>query len=114
MRRVEKPWGFELIWAETRAYAGKILHIYAGHCLSRQFHRTKEETLLVLQGELELEIGSKPPYTRRLLRAQETAHIPPGMVHRLIARSEVELAEVSTPELDDVVRLEDRYGRNGS
>lgn len=111
MRRVEKPWGYELIWAQTRSYVGKILHINTGHSLSRQYHKVKEETLLVLSGEVEIELGQGDNLERRQLSARDVVHIPPGTVHRLTARTEVELAEVSTTELDDVVRLEDRYGR---
>jgi mannose-6-phosphate isomerase len=111
MRRVEKPWGHEIIWAHTNAYVGKILHINAGHSLSRQFHRVKDETLLILSGVLDVEIGEGPSSKKLRLLPQETLHIIPGTIHRLSAQVDTEIAEVSTPELDDVVRLEDRYGR---
>lgn len=113
MRRVDKPWGHELIWAETSRYVGKVLHIVAGERLSRQYHRVKEETLLVQSGEMELEIGPAPEVRSVRLRPGDTFHITPGLVHRMIAITDVEVIEVSTPELDDVVRLEDEYGRAG-
>lgn len=111
MRRVDKPWGYELIWAETKHYVGKVLHIVAGERLSRQFHRVKEETLLVRSGEMDLEIGPAPESRTIRLRAGDSFHITPGMIHRMVAITDVEVVEVSTPELDDVVRLEDAYGR---
>lgn len=111
MRRVEKPWGYELIWAETSRYVGKVLHIRAGERLSRQFHRVKEETLLVQSGEMDLEVGPAPEARTLRLHPGETFHITPGLVHRMIAITDVDVIEVSTPELDDVVRLEDAYGR---
>ena len=114
MRRVEKPWGHELIWAETPRYVGKILHITAGQRLSRQYHERKDETFLVQVGEMDLEIGDGA--TRRTIRMRpaEAFHCPPGTIHRMIAVTDVDVIEVSTPELDDVVRLDDRYGRAGS
>src|SRR5262245_9850779 len=114
MRRVDKPWGYELIWAETARYVGKILHIKAGERLSRQYHRVKEETLLVQEGEMLLEIGPKDQAMERRLTKGDSFHVAPGTIHRMIAVSDVDLVEVSTPELDDVVRLEDVYGREGS
>jgi mannose-6-phosphate isomerase-like protein (cupin superfamily) len=114
MRRVEKPWGHELIWAETPRYVGKILHIAAGQRLSRQYHERKDETFLVQVGEMDLEIGDGA--TRRTIRMRpaEAFHCPPGTIHRMIAVTDVDVIEVSTPELDDVVRLEDAYGREGT
>ncbi len=113
MRRVEKPWGYELIWAETARYVGKVLHIRAGERLSRQYHRVKDETLLVQTGEMDLEVG--PPADARTVRMRpgDTFHVVPGTIHRMIAVGDVDVVEVSTPELDDVVRLEDAYGREG-
>jgi mannose-6-phosphate isomerase len=111
MHRVEKPWGHEIIWAHTKAYVGKTLHINAGHSLSRQYHRVKDETLLIVSGVLDVEIGSGEKLRRFRLYPQETLHITPGTIHRLSAQIDTEVTEVSTPELDDVVRLEDRYGR---
>ena len=114
MRRVEKPWGYEVIWAETPLYVGKILHIAAGQRLSRQYHNKKDETFLVQTGEMDLEIGDGD--TRRTLRMRPTDsfHCPPGTIHRMVAVTDVDVIEVSTPELDDVVRLEDAYGREGT
>lgn len=114
-RRVEKPWGFEIIWAHTDRYVGKILHINAGHRLSYQFHREKEETIYVLSGSLRLHfaLGDEEPQVRDLEQGS-VFHVKPGTRHRFEAVEEVELLEASTPELDDVVRLEDAYGRAGA
>jgi quercetin dioxygenase-like cupin family protein len=113
MRRVEKPWGYELIWAETPRYVGKVLHIAAGQRLSRQYHRAKDETFLVQTGEMDLEIGVGAERRTLRMRAGESFHCVPGTVHRMVAVTDVDIVEVSTPELDDVVRLEDAYGREG-
>jgi quercetin dioxygenase-like cupin family protein len=111
-RRVPKPWGYELIWAEGERYVGKILHIEHGQQLSFQYHRQKEETIYVFSGVLELQvaIGDGPRQTVRLDPGQ-SFHIPPGLRHRMTAIETCDVLEASTPELDDVVRLEDRYGR---
>lgn len=114
MKRVEKPWGYELIWAHTDRYVGKLLHIEPGHSLSRQYHVQKDETILVIEGELVLEIGPSDAAERRVLGRHDTYRVVPGTIHRFIAEKSVDLMEVSTPELDDVVRLEDRYGRQGT
>ncbi len=114
MRRVEKPWGYELIWAETSRYVGKILHIDAGQRLSRQYHNKKEETFLVQNGEMDLEIGQGDDVKTLRLKHMESFHCVPLTVHRMIAVTDVDVLEVSTPELDDVVRLEDAYGRKGT
>ena len=112
--RVDKPWGYELIWARTDRYAGKILHITAGEALSLQYHRRKDETLLVLAGTLEVTLGEREDaLTTELLGPGDRVHVWPGRVHRLAARTDCEVLEVSTAELDDVVRLADRYGRTG-
>ena len=112
MRIVDKPWGHEEIWAETARYAGKFLIIRAGEELSRQYHEKKEETVCVLTGRLRLEIGARPNVEVRYLDPGEAFHVAPGTVHRFAADDvDVRLVEVSTPELDDVVRLEDRYTR---
>ncbi|MBI5501161.1 MAG: cupin [Deltaproteobacteria bacterium] len=113
-RRVEKPWGHEIIFAHTERYVGKILHLEKGHKLSRQFHRVKDESLTVLHGILGLELGAPPDVERRLVREGDVFHIPPLTVHRFVAVESCDLIEVSTPELDDVVRLEDEYGRAGT
>jgi quercetin dioxygenase-like cupin family protein len=114
MRHVEKPWGHELVWAETDRYAGKILHIRAGQRLSRQYHRVKEETLMVQVGEMDLELGPPTAVETRRLKAGDVFHVAPGTIHRMIGVTDVEVLEASTAELDDVVRLEDVYGRKGS
>ena len=114
-RRLEKPWGYELIWAETSQYVGKILHIERGGQLSYQYHQRKVETLHVLAGRIELEVAAAdgPRQTVRLEPGQ-SVHLPAGMRHRLTAIETADVLEASTPELDDVVRLEDRYGRAGT
>ncbi|MCB9728336.1 MAG: cupin domain-containing protein [Deltaproteobacteria bacterium] len=116
MRRVDKPWGHEIIWAETDRYAGKLLHIAAGHALSLQYHERKAESIYVLSGRLHLHHASAPgePVSVRVVEAGDAFDIVPGMLHRFEAREPVVLVEVSTPELDDVVRLDDRYGREGT
>jgi mannose-6-phosphate isomerase-like protein (cupin superfamily) len=114
MRRVDKPWGYEVIWAETDRYVGKLLHIAAGHKLSRQYHERKDETFFVQAGEMVLELGRPPNVERRTLRQNEAFHCTPGTVHRMVAEKDVDVIEVSTPDLDDVVRLEDAYGREGT
>jgi mannose-6-phosphate isomerase-like protein (cupin superfamily) len=113
-RRVEKPWGYELIWAHTDRYAGKILVIETGKRLSLQYHRTKDESIFVLQGRLCLELeGEDGRVEEHELGPGEHRRIPVGRRHRFSARERVELVEVSTPELDDVVRLQDDFGRGG-
>lgn len=109
---VDKPWGHELIWAKTKQYVGKILHIRAGEALSLQYHRVKDETIMVLRGRMQLQFfhDGEAPRTQELA-INEPFHITPGLRHRMIAVEDTDVLEVSTPELDDVVRLEDRYGR---
>jgi mannose-6-phosphate isomerase-like protein (cupin superfamily) len=109
--RVEKPWGYELIWAVTDRYAGKILHIEPGHVLSLQYHERKDETIFVLRGEIVFRVQIGEQLTERRMKEGERYHITPGTVHQMEAVVSSDLLEVSTPELDDVVRLEDRYGR---
>lgn len=110
--RVEKPWGHEMIWARTDQYVGKILHIRAGEALSLQYHEVKDETIMVLTGRMRLQhfVEGEAPREQELV-AREPFHIPVGMRHRMIAIEDTDVLEVSTTELDDVVRLEDRYGR---
>src|SRR5262249_25450277 len=106
------PWGHELIWARTGRYVGKILHVRAGESLSLQYHRVKDETLRVLSGLLSLEVGeagTEPEIVR--LGPGDGWHLAPGTRHGMTAIEDTDVLEVSTPELDDVVRLEDRYGR---
>jgi mannose-6-phosphate isomerase len=112
---VPKPWGHELIWAKTERYVGKILHIRAGESLSLQYHLVKDETVMVLTGRMQFVYfadGEEP--RSRELSPGEPFHVTPGLRHRMIAIEDTDVLEVSTPELDDVVRLEDRYGRTGS
>jgi len=113
VRRVEKPWGYELIFAHTDRYVGKVLHIEPGEALSLQFHQHKDETFFVAQGEIELEVRSGEQWSRHPLVQGESYHVSPGTIHRMVAGPRgCDLFEVSTPELEDVVRLEDRYGRS--
>ena len=114
VHRVPKPWGYELIFAKTARYVGKILHVNKGETLSLQYHNVKEETLFVVRGELKLTIESDGDRRVLPLREGESFHIPPRLIHRMEAVVDTDVAEVSTPELDDVVRLEDRYGREGT
>jgi mannose-6-phosphate isomerase len=111
---ISKPWGWEKLWAHTDKYVGKLLHIKEGRQLSRQYHEYKEETIYVLKGTLTLEIGQGKNMITKKLTPGSIYHIVPGTIHRFCAlkdRPPVELVEVSTPELDDVVRLEDDYNR---
>jgi len=114
IQNVPKPWGYELIYAKTSRYVGKILHINRGESLSLQYHEKKEETLYVVTGELQLTVEWEGDRRDLRLRTGEAFHIPPRMIHRMEAVTDVDVAEVSTTELDDVVRLEDRYGRAGT
>jgi mannose-6-phosphate isomerase len=111
MRRVEKPWGYELIWAETDRYVGKVLHVNAGQRLSLQYHRVKDETIHLWSGRLQLVVDEGQGLTEREMAQGESYHIQPGTKHRMIAITDCDILEASTPELDDVVRLEDVYGR---
>jgi mannose-6-phosphate isomerase len=112
MRKVEKPWGYELIWAEAKTYVGKVIHINRGERLSLQYHREKEETILLSCGHMQLE-HYRDGEPRQILEMKpgDAFHIPPGLRHRMIAVEDCDVFEVSTPHLEDVVRLEDRYGR---
>lgn len=110
--RVEKPWGHELIWAHTARYVGKILHIKAGHALSLQYHLQKDETVYMLAGRMRFQTGAEGEDLREsVLGPGEAFHITPLLRHRMIAETDCDVLEASTPELQDVVRLEDRYGR---
>ncbi|HEY6809100.1 MAG TPA: cupin domain-containing protein [Gemmatimonadales bacterium] len=109
--RVEKPWGHELIWARTDRYVGKILHIEPGHVLSLQYHTKKDETIHVLSGEIILRIKEGERLVERRMRPGASFHIAPPTVHQFEAVVASDLLEASTPEIDDVVRLQDRYGR---
>jgi len=110
--RVNKPWGYELIWARTERYAGKILYLRKDEALSLQYHQVKDETIRILRGRLRLLTAAEDDGpAERILEPGDGAHIPPGLRHRMEALEDCEILEVSTPELDDVVRLDDRYGR---
>ena len=111
-RRIDKPWGYELIWAETDEYVGKILHVLAGEALSLQYHKVKDETFFLLEGQLLLQVGLSIDdiIEYRMLEGQ-SFHMRSQTIHRMIAETDCDILEVSTPHLDDIVRLEDRYGR---
>lgn len=112
IRRIDKPWGYELIWARSERYVGKILHVDRGETLSLQYHETKEETLYLIRGLVRLTLRSDRDERIIEMHQGEAFHIPPRLIHRIEALEDSDLAEVSTTELDDVVRLEDRYGRD--
>lgn len=115
IKRVEKPWGYELIFAKTGQYVGKILHINKGHQLSLQYHREKEETIFLQSGRMKFQFEESPGKLVEIdLRPGEAHHIPPQRQHRMIAVEDCDIFEVSTPQLDDVVRIEDSYGRKGT
>jgi mannose-6-phosphate isomerase-like protein (cupin superfamily) len=116
IRRVEKPWGYELIWALTDVYCGKVLFVREGHSLSLQFHREKDESWLVQSGRAKLELGAvgETVLHEEVVGAGAAFHYAPGTVHRVTALEDTTILEVSTPHLEDVVRLEDAYGREGT
>ena len=116
-KRVEKPWGHELWWARTERYVGKILHLKQGESLSLQYHNVKDETILLQSGRLLFETraaGDSGELQRLELEPGDVVHITPGTLHRMTGLLDCDILEVSTPELDDVVRLVDRYGRAGT
>ena len=113
-RRVEKPWGYELIWAHTDRYVGKLLHVNSGHQLSLQYHHQKDETVHVQSGTLMLMVDEGAGLLEREMGPGESYRIVPGVRHRMVALTDCDVLEASTPELDDVVRLEDAYGREGT
>jgi len=112
--RVEKPWGYELHWAKTERYVGKVIHINKGHALSLQYHNLKDETVYVFSGKLLFEIEENGKLVSREMLPGEAAHVTPTTVHRMTALEDTDVLEASTPELHDVVRIEDRYGRTGN
>ena len=116
VRRVDKPWGHELIWALTDVYCGKVLFVRAGHSLSLQFHREKDESWFVQSGRAKLELGDagQAALVEEVVGSGAAFHYRPGTVHRVTALEDTTILEVSTPHLDDVVRLEDAYGREGT
>ena len=110
--RVDKPWGYELRWAITDRYLGKVLHLNKGEALSLQYHEQKDECQYVIKGSLDIELGDAGgELTIRRMSPGDTLHITPGTRHRLTAIEDTDIFEVSTAEIDDVIRLEDRYGR---
>ncbi len=110
--RVEKPWGHEVIWAHTDQYVGKVLHVRAGHALSIQYHERKDETIHLFSGRMRFWVGTDTESVSIVeLEQGQSFRIRPGTVHRMEAITDVDILEASTPHLDDVVRLEDRYGR---
>ncbi|HEU5181364.1 MAG TPA: cupin domain-containing protein [Candidatus Polarisedimenticolia bacterium] len=113
MRRVSKPWGEEIIFAETERYAGKVLVVRKGEILSLQYHDRKDETFYLARGKARLWIAEAGALVEVFMNPGDARRVRPGTRHRLEALEDSELFEVSTPELDDVVRLEDRYGRSG-
>lgn len=115
IQKVDKPWGHELIWARTKDYVGKILFIKQGHRLSLQYHKVKEETIQVASGKMLFQFEGDDGRMQDIeLHPGEGHHIPVGRRHRMIALEDCTVYEVSTPQLDDVVRLEDGYGRVGT
>jgi mannose-6-phosphate isomerase len=116
VRRVEKPWGHELIWAQTDVYVGKVLFVKAGQALSLQFHREKDESWLVHSGRARLELGDagESVLLEEIVGPGAAFHYAPGTVHRVTALEDTTILEVSTPQIEDVVRLEDAYGRAGT
>ena len=116
VKRVDKPWGYEIIWAHTDQYVGKILHINAGQALSIQYHNVKDETVYLLSGTISYRVKDEGSGELRDVKLQvgESYRITPGTVHQMIAETDCDVLEASTPHLDDVVRLSDRYGREGT
>jgi mannose-6-phosphate isomerase-like protein (cupin superfamily) len=113
---VPKPWGHEVIWAHTERYVGKILHIKAGHALSVQYHNRKDETVYLLSGEMIywVKLDGEDELRDMKLKMGDAFRITPGTIHYMEAVTDCDVLEASTPELDDVVRLKDRYGREGT
>jgi len=114
LRRVEKPWGHELWWAHTEKYVGKLLFISAGHRLSLQYHEQKDETVYLQSGTLVLVVDEGAGLVEKTLAPGESYRIRPGTKHRMVAVTDCVVLEASTPEVDDVVRLEDAYGRRSA
>ena len=113
---VPKPWGHETIWAQSERYVGKILHINAGHELSVQYHNRKDETVYLLSGEIVYRVQREGDdiLDDMKLKVGESFRITPGTIHQMVALTDCDVLEVSTPEIDDVVRLSDKYGREGT
>ena len=115
-QRVDKPWGHELIWARSELYVGKLLFVRAGEQLSLQFHREKDESWYVLDGRARVELAAagEKALSAEVVKTGAAFRLTPGTVHRVEALEDTTILEVSTPHLDDVVRLEDSYGREGT
>jgi mannose-6-phosphate isomerase len=113
VQRIDKPWGYELVIAKSQHYVGKVIVIHKGHKLSLQYHREKEETFFLSRGLMQLvhEVADSS-LSESTMRPGDSFHIPPGAIHRMVALEDCEVFEVSTPQLQDVVRLEDSYGRS--
>lgn len=114
VRRIEKPWGHELIFGHTDQYVGKILHVKKGHSLSLQYHNEKEETLYCSSGRVALHVEFDGESREIDFLPGDAFHVPPRLIHRIEALEDSDIFEVSSPQLDDVVRLDDRYGRKGT
>ena len=115
VKRVPKPWGHEIIWAHTDRYVGKILHINAGEALSVQYHERKDETVYLLKGKLIYHVQQPDGELRDMqLKEGDAFRITPGTIHNMEAVTDCDVLEASTPDLDDVVRITDRYGREGT
>lgn len=113
-KRIDKPWGYEILWAKTKDYVGKILFVKKGESLSLQYHNIKEETLYIETGECKIETGKDADHLEALhFGPGGVFHVFPKRLHRIVAVTDCRLFEVSTPHLEDVVRLQDRYGRQG-
>lgn len=112
--RVDKPWGHELHWAKTDRYVGKLIHIRRGHALSLQYHNQKDETIFLWSGRIIFETDVEGTLVKREMTPGEAVHVTPKTIHRMTAVEDSDVFEVSTPEIHDVVRLEDRYGREGT
>ncbi len=111
---VKKPWGHEVIWAHTDRYVGKVLHINAGHELSVQYHNRKDETVYLLSGEMIYRVQQGDELRDVQLKQGQSYRITPGTIHQMVAVTDCDVLEASTPDLDDVVRLTDKYGRAGT
>lgn len=111
MKKIEKPWGYEILFAHTEQYVGKVLRIYKGEMLSLQYHRIKDETIYLFEGKMLLEVDEDGEMKEKKLLPGDSYRIRPGIKHRMKAIEECFVFEVSTPHLEDVVRVEDKYGR---
>ncbi len=114
VQRIEKPWGYELHWAKTDKYIGKLIHVNAGHALSLQYHNEKDETILLWNGNLRFELRDGGIVREWTMKSGEAVRVRPKVVHRMTAIDDCDIIEVSTPQINDVIRLEDRYGREGT